>query len=333
MSDLDSRILTTRKEGLYCEAGDFYIDPRGKVDRAVITHAHSDHARSGHRSYLCSSSTKPLLEVRIGTNSVIESLPFGKAQTIGDAQVSFHPAGHILGSAQIRIEVKGRVWVVSGDYKPQPDKTSEDFELIPCHGFISECTFGLPVYRWVPEEDIHNEINQWWSINKELGQGSLLFAYSLGKAQRVLAGLDPGIGQVYAHSAVHSFLGHYRNAGISLPDVKRVDGVKDFAGAMIIAPPAVEDSSWTKKFRKTKRGFASGWMAIRGPRRRKNIDRGFVLSDHADWNGLIDVITGTGAEVVKVTHGNGDALSRYLKECGINGSVLEYGSFQTEEME
>lgn len=330
---IDSKILVLKKEGLYCPAGNFYIDPRGAVDRALITHAHSDHARSGHKNYLCSDSSKPLLQIRIGNKNKIESLPFGKSQTIGDGRVSFHPAGHILGSAQIRIEVGGRVWVVSGDYKPQADRTSEPFELVTCDGFISECTFGLPVYRWQPEEEIYDQINRWWKENKKSGHGSLVFAYSLGKAQRVLAGLDPSIGPIYAHSAVHPFLEHYQNAGVLLPEVRKIDKEKDFSGAMIIAPPAVEDSSWMKKFRRVKRGFASGWMAIRGPRRRKNIDRGFVLSDHADWPGLIDVISQTGAEIVKVTHGNGDALSRFLIEKGINASVLNESSFRREDEE
>lgn len=329
----DNTILILTKEGLYCPAGDFYIDPRGQVKRALITHAHSDHARSGHENYLCSDSCRPLLQIRIGQKNKIESIPFGKKQTIQDAIVSFHPAGHILGSSQIRIEVRGRVWVVSGDYKPQADRTCEPFELVPCDGFISECTFGLPVYRWQPEEEIYDQINQWWRHNKDSGQGSLVFAYSLGKAQRILAGLDPSIGLIYAHSAVHPFLEHYQNAGIPLPEIKKIEQDTDIADGMVIAPPAVEDSSWMKKFRRVKRGFASGWMAIRGPRRRKNIDRGFVLSDHADWPGLIDVITGTGAEVVKLTHGNGDALSRFLGEKGINASVLNESSFREEELD
>jgi len=329
----DNQILILKKEGLYCPAGDFYVDPRGQVKRALITHAHSDHARSGHENYLCSDSCRPLLQIRVGQKNKIESIPFGTKQTIQDAIVSFHPAGHILGSSQIRIEVRGRVWVVSGDYKPQADRTCEPFELVSCHGFISECTFGLPVYRWQPEEEIYDQINRWWKHNKDSGQGSLVFAYSLGKAQRIVAGLDPSIGLIYAHSAVHPFLEHYQNAGISLPVIKKIEKDTVIANGMVIAPPAVEDSSWMKKFRGVKRGFASGWMAIRGPRRRKNIDRGFVLSDHADWPGLIDVITGTGAEVVKLTHGNGDALSRFLGEKGINASVLNESSFREEELD
>lgn len=330
---LDNKILSLRKEGLYCEAGDFYIDPRGHTKRAVITHAHSDHARVGHGNYLCSDPCKSLLQIRIGSKHNIESIPFGEKKAIGNALVSFHPAGHILGSAQIRIEVKGRIWVVSGDYKPQKDRTCESFELVPCHGFISECTFGLPVYQWQPEEKIHQKMNHWWDKNKKDDHGSMLFAYSLGKAQRVLAGLDSNIGPIFAHSAVHSFLDHYRNAGVHLPEVKKVNGEKNFSGAIVIAPPAVEDSSWSRKFRNVKVGFASGWMAIRGQRRRKNFDRGFVLSDHADWKGLVDVICGTGAEIVKVTHGNGDALSRFLTEQGINTSVLNQSVFEREELE
>ncbi len=328
-----NEVLTVRNEGLYCKAGDFYIDPKGRVDRAVITHAHSDHARAGHQNYLCSDTCKSLLRIRIGKSGVVESIPFGEKQKIGSALVSFHPAGHILGSAQIRVEVSGEVWVVSGDYKPQPDRTCETFELVPCHGFISECTFGLPVYKWQPEELIYQQINDWWRINQENGQISLLFAYSLGKAQRVLAGLDSSIGSIYSHSAVHSFLETYKDAGIQLPKVGKVEKGGEYSGGIIVAPPAVEDSSWVKNFRGAKRGFASGWMAIRGPRRRKNVDRGFVLSDHADWKGLVDVISGTGAEIVKVTHGNGDAISRFFTEKGIDVSVLSDSVFQRDEAE
>ena len=329
------KVLENRVEGLYCPAGDFYIDPRGHVNRAVITHAHSDHARSGHQQYLCSESCTSLLKVRIGTDARIEGMKFDETRKIGDALVSFHPAGHILGSAQIRIEVKGCVWVVSGDYKPQSDQTCESFELVPCHGFISECTFGLPVYNWVHEGKIHQEINQWWRANSESKDISLLFAYSLGKAQRVLAGLDEGIGKVYVHGAVHSFLDHYKRAGVVFPEVEKVNHNNDqsFEGSLVLAPPAVEDSAWTRKFRGAKRGFASGWMAIRGARRRRNLDRGFVLSDHADWNGLIEVIEGTGAEVVQVTHGNGDALSAYLREKGLDAQVLHGAVIRGEEEE
>lgn len=332
---METIVLQVRPEGLFCPAGDFFIDPRGQVDRALITHAHSDHARSGHNSYLCSNATQSLMKVRLDSKARVEGMKFGEKRKIGDATVSFHPAGHILGSAQIRVEVKGHVWVVSGDYKPQVDQTCEPFELVPCHGFISECTFGLPVYRWMPEELIHQQINAWWKENRANRTPSLLFAYSLGKAQRVLAGLDPEIGPIFVHGAVDAFVRIYRDLGVNLPVVEKADPKldQDYAGAIILAPPAVEDSSWTRSFRQAKRGFASGWMAIRGARRRKNLDRGFVLSDHADWKGLIEVIEGTGAEEVLMTHGNGDALVRYLSERGLKAAVLNGASLRGEEEE
>ena len=324
--------LVVRPQGLYCPAGDFYIDPRGRVERALVTHAHSDHARPGHANYLVSETCLPLLKLRLGQEITAEGLPYGKIRRIGGAQVSLHPAGHILGSAQVRVEVGGRVWVVSGDYKPQPDRSCEAFELVKCDVFVSECTFGLPVYQWKEEGIIHQEINQWWSENAQAGRPSLLFAYSLGKAQRVLRGLDPSIGPVFAHGAVHPFLPVYESSGVRFPKVQKPrEGDGDWAGAMIVAPPAVEDAGWTRRFKGAQRGFASGWMAVRGARRRRNLDRGFVLSDHADWAGLLGVIEGTGAEEIKLTHGDGEPLARYLGERGIQASMLGGAPLRTEE--
>lgn len=330
-----TRILEIKPEGIYCPAGEFYIDPRGKVKKAVITHAHSDHARSGHNSYLCSDSCLPLLKIRLGENQKMESIPFGKVIKIGAAKVSLHPAGHILGSAQVRVEVGGEVWVVSGDYKPQADQTCESFELVSCHGFISECTFGLPVYRWMEEQKIHKEVNQWWQKNAKEGRPSLLFAYSLGKAQRILSGLESGIGPVFAHGAVHPFLEHYEKAGVHFPEVQKLERGQeiDLSRSIIVAPPAVEDSTWTRKIKNSRRGFASGWMSIRGAKRRRNLDQGFVLSDHADWDGLLQVIQGTGAEEIFLTHGNGDALARYLQEKGKNATILTGAKMRGEEEE
>ncbi|MEK9773430.1 MAG: ligase-associated DNA damage response exonuclease [Opitutae bacterium] len=324
--------LVVRPEGLYCPAGNFYIDPRGQVERALITHAHSDHARSGHKSYLVSQACLPLLKLRLGEEIIAEGICYGETRKIGDALVSFHPAGHILGSAQIRVEVKGRVWVVSGDYKPQHDRSCEPFGLVKCNVFVSECTFGLPVYQWEKEETVHQQINQWWSDNARAGKPSLLFAYSLGKAQRVLRGLDSSIGPIYAHGAVHPFLPVYQSSGVKFPKVQKVkEGHGNWAGAMIVAPPAVEDAGWTRRFKGAERGFASGWMAVRGARKRRNLDRGFVLSDHADWAGLLEVIKGTGAEQIKLTHGDGDPLARYLCEQGIQASMLQGAYHRTEE--
>ncbi len=324
--------LIVRPQGLYCPAGDFYLDPRGRVDRALVTHAHSDHARPGHANYLVSDTCLPLLKLRLGEEVVAEGIPFGESRKIGGARVSFHPAGHILGSAQIRVEVGGRVWVVSGDYKPQPDRSCEPFEPVKCDVFVSECTFGLPIYHWEREEAIHEQINQWWSENAEAGRPSLLFAYSLGKAQRVLRGLDTSIGPVFAHGAVHPFLPVYESSGVKFPVVKKAkEGDGDWSGAMIVAPPAVEDAGWTRRFKGARRGFASGWMTVRGARRRRNLDRGFVLSDHADWAGLLEVIDGTEAEMIKLTHGDGDPLARYLHERGVQASMLEGAAMRTAE--
>jgi len=324
--------MIVRPEGLYCSAGDFYIDPRGQVERALVTHAHSDHARPGHKSYLVSETCLPLLKLRLGQEVKAEGIPFGETRKIGDASVSFHPAGHILGSAQIRVEVKGRVWVISGDYKPQPDRSCEPFELVKCNVFVSECTFGLPVYHWEKEEAVHEQINQWWSNNAKAGKPSLLFAYSLGKAQRVLRGLDSEIGPIYAHGAIHPFLPVYESSGVKFPRVQKPkEGDGNWADGIIVAPPAVEDAGWTRRFKGAERAFASGWMAMRGAKRRRNLDRGFVLSDHADWAGLLEVIKGTGAEEIKLTHGDGVPLARYLGEQGIHASMLEGAYQRTDE--
>ena len=335
MQDNMRRVLEIKPEGIYCPAGGFYIDPRGKVNKAVITHAHSDHARTGHGSYLCSDSCLSLLKIRLGENQKMESIPFGKMIKIGSANVSLHPAGHILGSAQIRVEVRGQVWVVSGDYKPQADQTCEAFELVTCHGFISECTFGLPVYRWMEEHKIYKEVNEWWQKNAKEERPSLLFAYSLGKAQRILSGLESGIGPIFAHGAVHPFLEPYEKAGVLFPKVQKLDRGhgNDLSRSIIIAPPAAEDSTWTRKIKNCRRSFASGWMSIRGAKRRRNLDQGFVLSDHADWDGLLQVIQGTGADEIFLTHGNGDALARYLQEDGTNASILAGAKMRGEEEE
>lgn len=324
-ADNDSDVLTLSPYGLYCPAGDFYVDPKGSVKRALITHAHSDHARSGHDSYLCSNACHPFLKLRLGKKAKIESIPFGKKRKVGEAMVSFHPAGHILGSAQIRVEVSGRVFVVSGDYKPDRDRTCEEFEPVKCHCFISECTFGLPVYRWQPEETVFSEINQWWAGNSRDGRPSIVFAYSLGKAQRVLAGLDPEIGRIFLHPAAYQFLEPYAKAGIVLPAAEKVEKGKpaDFSGSIVIAPPAVEESGWARAFPDCRKSLVSGWMLIRGQRRRRNLDQGFVLSDHADWDGLVNCIASTEAESILLTHGNGDALARYLCEKGMNVGILE----------
>ncbi|MBT4225192.1 MAG: ligase-associated DNA damage response exonuclease [Opitutae bacterium] len=318
-------LLKQTPKGLYCPAGDFYVDPIKRVKRAVITHAHMDHARQGSENYLCSSTSEKLLKIRLGKKTYIQSLNYGKKSKIGNAQVSFHPAGHILGSAQVRIEVGGEVWVVSGDYNPAKDITCEPFEPVNCHCFITECTFGLPVYRWRPQVELMKEINEWWKRNAEMGKPSVMLAYSLGKAQRVIAGLDPGIGPIMAHEAVIPYLPAHREYGVVLPEVKTCRNEipkEQFRKAIVIIPPAADESKWHKALRKGRTAMVSGWMTTRGAKKQSKVESGFALSDHADWNGILMAIQSTGANKILATHGNTDALVRYLNGMGYESGRL-----------
>jgi len=340
-------LIVLRPEGLYCPAGDFHIDPWRPVARAVITHAHADHARRGHGAYLGSAAGEPVLRARLG-DITLQALPYGQRLRIGEATVSLHPAGHVLGSAQVRVEHRGRVWVASGDYfctgggaSPDPnesgvpapgepgmrDRTCDPFEPVRCDTFITESTFGLPVYRWRPRAEIFAQINAWWAANVAVGRASLLLAYSLGKAQRLLGGVDASIGPIVVHGAVEPLNAAYRAAGVVLPPTLRLEEVADKAlleRALVIAPPAVRGSAWARRLGEHSDAFASGWMQLRGARRRQGLDRGFVLSDHADWPGLLRAIAATGAQRVIVTHGYEAVMVRWLREQG-----LEAGSFQT----
>jgi len=309
-------LLEFTDRGIYCPPAKVYIDPWKPVERALITHGHADHSRWGHRSYLCTQSAKPVIRYRLG-NVNIETVQFGETKTINGVKFSFHPAGHIIGSAQIRVEHRGEVWVASGDYKIEDDGLSETFEPVKCHTFITESTFGLPIYRWKPQEETIQEINQWWADNKAAGKVSLLTAYALGKAQRLLHSIDSSIGTIYTHGAVENTNRVIRKQGFKLPDTTRITNKikpQEFRGNLVIAPPSAIGSPWVNKFKPLSIGIASGWMALRGTRRRRSADRGFVLSDHADWQGLNDAITATGAERVIVTHGYTGIFSRWLNE-------------------
>lgn len=315
-------LLQLLEKGLYCAAGDFYIDPMRGVERALVTHAHSDHARPGSRNYLTSATGAPLLRMRVGGRPNIEGLPFGQARTINGVQVSFHPAGHILGSAQVRVEHQGEVWVVGGDYNTWPDSASEPFEPVRCHTFVSESTFALPIYRWRPEGEIVAEINQWWQANAALRRPSIIFAYSLGKAQRLLAAVERSIGPLVAHETVAQFLPAYAAGGIAVPNVRTELQAGDNQ-ALIIAPFSVRGTPWLEPARQAATAFASGWMQLRGMRHRMRVERGFALSDHADWGGLQAAIRATGAERILVTHGYDAILARCLREQGLDASRLE----------
>ena len=324
-------LIVERPEGLYCPPGDFYIDPWRPVERAVITHAHADHARSGHGHYLAAAPGAGVLRARLG-DIALQALPYGEQVEHGGVRISLHPAGHVLGSAQVRVEHGGQVWVASGDYfvsgAGDDNPSCAPFEPVRCDCFITESTFGLPIYRWQPQRALYAEIDAWWRTNAAAGRPSLLLGYSFGKAQRVLAGVDASIGPIVVHGAVEPLNRAYREAGIALPATRLVSEVSDkadFKTALVIAPPSVQGSVWSRRFAGASDAFASGWMAVRGARRRRGVDRGFVLSDHADWPGLQSAIKATGASRVIVTHGYEVVMVRWLQEQG-----LEAGAFSTE---
>lgn len=319
-------VVVETPRGLYCPAGDFYIDPWQPVDRAVITHAHADHARPGHAHYLASVRSVQVLRARLGEIDV-QGLAWGEKVTHRGVTLSLHPAGHVLGSAQVRLEHEGRVWVVSGDYRIEADRTCDAFEPVRCDCFITESTFGLPIYRWQPQEEVLGQINEWWRANADAGRPSLLMGYSFGKVQRILAGVDASTGPIVVHGAVEPLNEAYRAAGIALPPTRRATEMDkaDLRRALVLAPPSVHGSAWSRRFPGASDAFASGWMRLRGARRRRGVDRGFVLSDHADWPGLLQAVAATGASRVIVTHGYEAVMVRWLQQQG-----WEAGSFRTE---
>ncbi len=319
--------------GLYCPKADVYLDPWKPVKKAILTHGHADHARWGSSYYLCTPTAAPVIKYRLGDIN-LETLPFGEEKLINGVSFSFHPAGHILGSAQIKVSYKGEIVVFSGDYKTANDGFSEAFEPVKCHTFITESTFGLPVYHWQDQKWVFNEMEEWCKNNRNNGQLSILYGYSLGKAQRILQGLPESVGPIFTHSTIEAVLNVMRNQGVSLKNTIPVNEHltrADLLSGVIIAPPAVQNSNWLKKFEPIRNGVVSGWMALRGARRRRNADKGFVLSDHADWEGLNEAISLTGAENVFVTHGYTDILSKWLIDKGLNAHPLET-NFEGDEV-
>lgn len=328
-------LVIARPEGLYCPPGDFYIDPWRQVERAVITHGHGDHARTGHTHYLAAAAGEGILRKRLGANINLLSLQYGEKIDHHGVKLSLHPAGHVLGSAQVRLEYKGEVWVASGDYKVEADGTCAPFESVPCHTFITESTFGLPIYQWQPQSEIFADINQWWQSNADNNKASVLFCYSFGKAQRLLSGLNPSIGPILVHGAVEPLNRVYREAGVNLPHTQYVSDMADntqMGKSIVLAPPSAQGTSWMKRFGDYSDAFASGWMQLRGTRRRRGVDRGFIMSDHADWPGLQSAIMATGAERVFVTHGQVHTMVRWLGEQGLDAQAFstEYGEEAAE---
>jgi putative mRNA 3-end processing factor len=261
----------------------------------------------------------------MGDRAPITGVDYGQTIDLNGVQVSFHPAGHILGSAQVRAEFRGEVWVISGDYKVAADATCAPFEPVRCHTFVTESTFGLPIFQWVPQAEIFRDMNAWWRENQAAGRASVLFAYALGKAQRILAGIDPTIGPIFTHPAVETCNADYRASGIALPPTAAVGDAPirhNWSRSLILAPPSARNAVWKRKFGPSATAFASGWMCVRGALQRRGVDRGFVLSDHADWPDLLHAIAATGAERILVNHGYVAQLVRWLQNSGLDAAPL-----------
>jgi putative mRNA 3-end processing factor len=267
-----------------------------------------------------------VLQSRLGPAATIEGLDYGEVRDIGGVKVSLHPAGHVLGSSQVRIESGGEVWVVSGDYKLDPDPTCEPFDAVRCDVFITESTFGLPIYRWRTPGEVFAGINHWWAENAAQGRASVLFGYAFGKAQRILASVDASIGPIIVHGAIEALNRGYRDSGVALPPTilgTELTSKADAAGALVVAPPSAQSTPWLKRFGDYSDAFASGWMAIRGARRQRAVDQGFVLSDHADWPSLNRAIAATGARTIYVTHGFTETMTRWLVEQGYDARAMK----------
>jgi putative mRNA 3-end processing factor len=320
-------MLKFDSKGIYCEQAGIYIDPWLPVDKALITHAHSDHARPGSKFYMCHNDTVSLLKLRLGADINVSGIAYHESFSINGVTISFHPAGHIIGSAQIRLEYKGEIWVVSGDYKLQYDGISKPFEPVRCHHFITESTFGLPVYKFPSPSEVHDDINGWWQMNAEQDVNSVIIGYALGKAQRIIHHLNDDIGPVFTHGAVDNINNTLTASGIKLQSSVRVTPdmqKKDIKSAIIVAPPSAIGTPWLNRFAPYSLGICSGWMQLRGARRRRSADRGFILSDHCDWQQLNDAIKATGAENIYVTHGYKSVFAKWLKEeCGLNAYEVD----------
>lgn len=327
-------MIRFRTEGIYCEAGNFYIDPWKPVDMALITHGHADHARWGMKRYLCHEYTVPILQSRISPDIKVQGLTYNNPITISGVKVSFHPAGHIIGSAQIRLEYKGKVVVISGDYKVQDDGLSTSFEPIRCHEFVSESTFGLPIYNWLSVEEYNRQLQDWVLKNQSIGKTSVFIGYSLGKAQRIMKALE-GVDKLHVHYAIGKLNQAYESVGIKLPEYHTIDlreDVKYLDKGIVILPPSLADTNVINKIPNHATAICSGWMQVRGARRWRSADAGFAISDHADWNGLLQAVRATQAEQVYITHGQTAVFTKYLNENGIAAQEVET-AFGTEDEE
>jgi putative mRNA 3-end processing factor len=317
-------LLAFNQNGIYCAKADVYLDPWRKVDKAIISHGHADHSRWGNKKYITHHDNIPIMKHRLGEIDVMGKA-YGESFTIKNVKFSLHPAGHVIGSSQIRVEHQGEVWVFTGDYKDEADGVCTPYEPVKCHTFITECTFGLPAFKWKPQAEVMTDINEWWQNNKADGRTSVLFGYSLGKAQRLLKHLDTNIGDIYTHGAIENMTNVLRTL-VDFPETKlitRETTKKELSGNLVLAPPSAHGGTWIRKMVPYVTASASGWMTFRGARRRRAIDKGFVMSDHCDWDGLLNSIKATECEKVICTHGYTDIFSRYLREIGYDARTQD----------
>jgi putative mRNA 3-end processing factor len=324
-------LLAFNQNGIYCAKADVYLDPWRKVDKAIISHGHADHSRWGNKKYITHHDNIPIMKHRLGEIDVMGKA-YGESFTINTVKFSLHPAGHVIGSSQIRVEHQGEVWVFTGDYKDEADGVCTPYEPVKCHTFITECTFGLPAFKWKPQAEVMAEINEWWQSNKADGRTSVLFGYSLGKAQRLLKHLDTNIGEIYTHGSIENMTNVLRTR-VDFPETKlitRETTKKELSGNLVLAPPSAHGGTWIRKMVPYVTASASGWMTFRGARRRRAIDKGFVMSDHCDWDGLLKSIKATECEKVICTHGYTDIFSRYLREIGYDART-EATQYEDEE--
>jgi len=329
-------LLCPKPEGLYCPPGDFFIDPVRPVARALVTHGHSDHARSGHGSVLATRETLDIMGLRYGERFAgsTQAAAFGETVCVNGVSVAFHPAGHVLGSAQIAVEHGGLRIVASGDYKRAPDATCEAFEVVPCDVFITEATFGLPVFRHPPARDEIGRLLK--SVAQFPERTHLVGAYALGKAQRVMRLLrDAGYHRpIYIHGALATLSDYYRSCGIDLgrlePATVESGSKGDFAGAVVIGPPSAFQDHWARRFPDPLSCFASGWMRIRQRAKQGGVELPLIVSDHSDWDELTATIRDTGAGEVWVTHGREEALVRWCELEGISARPLHLVGYEDE---
>lgn len=311
--------------GLFCDVGEFFIDPSKPVSRAIITHAHADHARKGSREYYTVKCGVRILRTRLPPSAVIRGIDYGEILDFNGVKVSLHPAGHMLGSAQVRLEYRGEVWVFSGDYKVARDPTCHAFEPLRCHTFITESTFAMPHFRWPDQDLVWSEILDWWKLNRGWGRASVIYCYAVGKAQRILAGIGNQAGMVFTHEKIELATAEYRSSGVELPPTLSVADAPestDWANSIILAPPQVRDGRWLRRVGQRATAFASGWMCTKGGCKAHRVDQGFTLSDHADWDELNWAIRETRAEHILVTHGYVDPLVQHLRSQGLDAHPL-----------